>query len=177
MVILIPVKSKNGFIVTAVRIEKSDVERRYSVHPPKTNRQELLYFWFRVEVSKQLDACWEWKGPRFKTGLPYGKFKNTTAHRVAYSHCNGALAENLDVMHICDNPPCCNPNHLKAVPTIVNVHDCFQKRRRDLLSEDTLNRIHEMHRAGTQQKVIAQNIGISRASVCRIVHGKAYHWA
>lgn len=76
-------------------------------------------FWSLVAKGNDSD-CWLWTGYCHpKTG--YGSFrfsavmgkKNTGyAHRVAWVLTNGMLPGGLDVLHKCDNPPCCNPAHL-----------------------------------------------------------------
>ncbi len=37
--------------------------------------------------------------------------KHMQAHRLAWTLTHGDPGE-LDVLHTCDNPPCCNPKHL-----------------------------------------------------------------
>lgn len=51
------------------------------------------------------------------------------AHRIAYAAFNGSIPEGLCVMHTCDNPPCCNPAHLKVGTQKENVADMIRKGR------------------------------------------------
>lgn len=72
-------------------------------------------FWRRVDRSGGPDACWPFDHPdadgygriRFVRVKPKGKIK---AHRLAWILTHGAT--DAQVLHTCDNPPCCNPAHL-----------------------------------------------------------------
>jgi hypothetical protein len=59
-------------------------------------------------------GCMEWLGTRAFYG--YGKTmfrgKTTTAHRKVWTLTYGEIPEGMCVLHKCDNPPCCNPDHL-----------------------------------------------------------------
>jgi hypothetical protein len=58
--------------------------------------------------------CIVWTGER--VGMGYGrvsyKGRRPLAHRVAWELANGPIPDGLLVLHRCDNPPCCNANHL-----------------------------------------------------------------
>lgn len=75
--------------------------------PPKT----IKAFWERVTKSAE-DDCWEWQGSRNKEG--YGSVSSDRAHRFSYKLHKGNIPEGYYVMHLCNNPPCVNPNHLKV---------------------------------------------------------------
>lgn len=69
-------------------------------------------FWRQVERGA---GCWEWVGVRSKKG--YGKFPlsrgdTRLAHRYAWELVRGPIPDNLCVLHHCDNPSCCRPDHL-----------------------------------------------------------------
>jgi hypothetical protein len=108
---------------------------------PTEHRKEhrlLLYksfwarFWTKVEI-KGPNACWPWKASRDPKG--YGQFwhgkKLLRAHKVAFRWKHEPEA--LVIRHKCDNPPCCNPDHLLGGTHKDNVRDMFERGRRKIL--------------------------------------------
>lgn len=89
-------------------------------------------FWKYVNVGDP-DACWEWT--RGKTPAGYGMFNLPGqgikyTHRYAFETANGlVLPKKMQVCHKCDNPPCCNPNHLFAGTATDNMQDMIAKGR------------------------------------------------
>lgn len=79
----------------------------------KTDSKEV-FFLERVEKSS---GCWNWMGK--KTTHGYGQMKHAgtvrAAHRYSWELAHGELDENLSIDHLCHNPPCVNPDHLRAV--------------------------------------------------------------
>lgn len=63
-------------------------------------------------------GCWEWQRHRDRFG--YGKVKGGLAHRRAYEREHGAIESGLHIDHICRNPGCVNPAHLRAVTAAEN---------------------------------------------------------
>lgn len=78
----------------------------------------------RLTVVMPTTGCWEFQGVRIAKG--YGKFyyqgQLRNAHRVAYELFKGQIPEGMQVDHFaCDNPPCCNPDHLRLVTARENL--------------------------------------------------------
>lgn len=79
-------------------------------HPPGLVPRDLP-----IVLTK---GCREYKRYQDKiTG--YGELKvrgiKWLTHRLAYTLCCGAISKDKPViMHLCNNPPCCEPEHLKA---------------------------------------------------------------
>lgn len=68
-------------------------------------------FWKTVKIG-DANQCWEWSGKRSSNyGWMVYNGRPWKAHRLSLLF-SGEKLENLFVCHKCDNPPCCNPNHL-----------------------------------------------------------------
>lgn len=76
-------------------------------------------------------GCWEWQRYRLWTG--YGRMsvdgRMANAHRVAYELYKGPIPAGMYLCHHCDNPPCCNPEHLFAGTAQDNADDARAKGR------------------------------------------------
>lgn len=78
------------------------------------------------------DECWPW--PRAKSKQGYGYLRHGGqiygAHRVAYTTTNPDTSIiGLHVCHRCDEPRCCNPDHLFAGTAMDNQMDARRKGR------------------------------------------------
>ena len=75
--------------------------------------------------------CLEWIGHRLRTG--YGRKRisgrMTLVHRAVWGALNGPIPDGLNVLHRCDNPPCCNVDHLFLGTQGDNNKDRHQKGR------------------------------------------------
>lgn len=84
-------------------------------------------------------GCVEWTGVTIKSNgrddHRYGRFtrdgRKRLAHRVAYERAFGTIPSGLQVLHRCDNPLCCNPDHLFLGTHLDNMHDAIRKGRVD----------------------------------------------
>ena len=88
-------------------------------------------FWSRVDVRGG-DDCWEWRGSRASKDYGQIRVQGTTmgSHRLAWELWNAEpIPDGLWVLHKCDNPPCCNPEHLWVGTGLDNVRDRDAKGR------------------------------------------------
>ena len=53
----------------------------------------------------------------------YRNGKNTKVHRVVWENKNGLIPDGLFVLHSCDNPECCNLDHLRLGTHADNMRD------------------------------------------------------
>jgi hypothetical protein len=90
----------------------------------------IARFWAKVDRSDP-DGCWPWIGHRIRKGygIHWAFNRKTVAHRRAYELTYGSIPDGLFVCHHCDNPPCCNPDHLFVGTNSDNMQDCIRKGR------------------------------------------------
>jgi hypothetical protein len=142
----------------------------------------LVYkrFFKYVTVGKP-NECWEWKGGTDEDG--YGIFnwhekKIKNAHVAAYELFTGKR-HGLCVCHKCDNPPCCNPNHLWLGTRRQNNQDMMDKGRHKRtnakLTPDDAKAIRKLYAEGKLTQIdIGKKYKVHNALVSRIISNKAW---
>jgi len=101
------------------------------------NSELAARLWAKVD-RRSPDECWIWTAYLRPDG--YGELgipkirKTILAHRAAWIVTNGPLPTKQGfhgavVMHLCDNPACCNPLHLTVGTQKENIRDCRAKGR------------------------------------------------
>lgn len=154
-------------------------------NPAPVNDSER--FWARITRGQSQD-CWEWTGGRSPQG--YGIFylagKRCHAHRVAWLFENGAIPDGLSVLHDCDNPPCCNPQHLFLGTLDDNNKDRDRKGRgRHPKGEEHPRAKITREQVGAIRELVARNPciniaqlgrehGLSRSGIHHIVRGESW---
>ena len=92
--------------------------------------EQINRFWSKVDI-KAPNECWDWMG---SLSGEYGRVKIQSrsyyTHRIAYFLYYTRDPKSLKVCHSCDNPICCNPNHLWLGTQLDNVRDRDRKGRR-----------------------------------------------
>lgn len=80
------------------------------------------------------NGCIVWTGST--AGHGYGRISRgprgagwAVTHRVSWELANGPIPAGLFVLHRCDNPPCCNPDHLFLGTLKDNTQDMLAKGR------------------------------------------------
>lgn len=110
------------------KIVSEDGRTKYKLLPV-FNQEEFCRFWSKVALSANPFVCWNWTA----TGQRYGSFSFGKgiykANRMAYFLHYGVDPKELSVMHSCDNPKCCNPNHLSLGTHYDNMQDMKNKNR------------------------------------------------
>lgn len=90
-----------------------------------------MRLWWRVSNRDDPYKCWEWSGATIKGGYGVLTFKSVPyyTHIVAWEVTFGPVPKGLKVLHTCDNPPCCNPDHLFIGTQKDNMQDASEKGR------------------------------------------------
>src|SRR4051812_40726278 len=88
--------------------------RKCRVTQNRKDRSITMRLWGRVNASTNNSECWPWTGKTNHDGYGQIRWKDSMygTHRVVYQLTIGPIPGNLRVLHRCDNPPCCNPDHL-----------------------------------------------------------------
>jgi hypothetical protein len=82
--------------------------------------------------------CWEWAGHRDADGYGHFRFRGKVrmAHRFAYvAFVETTLPANLTIHHVCLNPSCVRPGHLRPMTNAENVAEGNRRRHRPDVSE------------------------------------------
>lgn len=140
-------------------------------------------------------GCWEFTGARNSAGYGIvglgGREKpNDRAHRVVFRHFKGEIPKGFYVCHSCDNPPCCNPEHLFAGSPKDNRLDCKRKGRdqappvnhhlrgeRHYAARFTADQVEQIRREleeGGVANQIAKRFGVSRDAIGKIKRGERW---
>lgn len=144
-------------------------------------------FWEKVKRGA-VNECWEWQAAKTSNGygrLTSGRRNNLKAHRVAYALANGGFVDDkTNILHRCDNPPCCNPAHLFSGTKRDNTQDMIAKGRNyppphyfganhhaTKFNEVTARKIISDPRT---LKVIAADHDVSWMTIFRLKHGKTW---
>lgn len=126
-------------------------------------------------------GCWEWSKWRDRDGygnIRYGK-GSRRAHRRSYEAFKGPIPKGLVVRHLCDNPPCCNPDHLEVGTNADNVRDREVRGRgakgvnngTSILTEEIIKQIRaEYIPQKVTQQYLADKYGVSRGLIGHIVN-------
>lgn len=139
-------------------------------------------FFSLVEIPKNSDSCWIWKG--HKTPGGYGKIKsqgkNWSAHRYSYIFHYGHVEQKFFICHSCDNPICVNPKHLfKATPK-ENTQDMYKKCRQKRpekykrLCKDQIIEIRNLIQQKIKSVEIAKKYDVSVITISRIKCNKTW---
>ena len=95
-----------------------------------TVEERAARFWSRIRKGVP-DDCWEWTAGKFSRG--YGVAWNgkvaTQASRIVWELTRGKIPSGMQVCHKCDNPGCCNPDHLFLGTMADNMQDKIRKNR------------------------------------------------
>lgn len=156
----------------------------------RARKPELDRLMSHVDQSGGPDACWPWTACRTDGGYGHtriernGRPVGTNAHRAIYQLLHGDLPSNVFVRHDCNNPPCCNPRHLRPGSQVENMADRkshgagYAKGGESpsaiSVSDETVAAVRAAYRPGVKgrgQHAIAGQFGLSRTTVQRIVTG------
>lgn len=122
--------------------------------------------------NPELGQCHLWTG---RTEQGYGAYRfGLRAHRVALWLATGEEPEGRHALHHCDNPPCMRREHLYWGTHRDNMDDMAERRRAGRVlkvADGDIATLRERFAAGERIEALAEESGISRTQMRRIVHG------
>ena len=151
-----------------------------SIGRPKNT---LSSVWARVE-KRGPDECWLWRGHHAKFGYGVSTINCVPVllHRVAWEMTHGPIPKGNFVCHKCDNPRCCNPNHLFLGTQADNMRDAAVKGRMNRgearwcakLTEDDVREMRRLSASGERPAALSRKFGISLQNTIRVVRGQIW---
>ena len=143
-------------------------------------------FWRYVEKT---DGCWNWLAVKNKQG--YGLIglggagtSKKLAHRLSYEMHQGPIPENMVLMHICDNPACVRPDHLRPGTQKENIRDAMMKGRaskpplihgeKHPKAKLTKDDVAYIRTCGKPTKELAEAYGVSISAIVKARNGETW---
>lgn len=160
----------------------------------KVSADTIARFWNRVLIGSTKD-CWPWQAGKNsnRPGFTYGVFwlfgKSRLCPRLALSFYLGEEVTEPEIMHLCDNPICCNPHHLKGGSHTENMRDMLSKGRRrhrrgeeypsSKLTDSKVKEIRELYEKHLKYRhvtktFLANRFGVDPALVSRVIQRTAW---
>lgn len=156
-------------------------------------QSEIDRFWSHVQKGPD---CWLWDGAR--TGrMQYGSFRlrrinmSFQAHRLAHIIAVGSIADRVLVLHKCDVPLCCRPEHLFEGTVKDNHTDALMKGRIERRPAGLrlgqppkisgvwvpwIRAAHVPKKRGSREG-LARMFGVSVRTITSLIRGDLYRWA
>lgn len=145
---------------------------------------------FFSKVVKEDGKCWLWVGGRDKNA--YGRIsvsgKPMLAHRVSWQIHKGLIDDGLVVRHMCDNPSCVNPDHLRLGTVQDNNNDALDKGRSQLnpqttgeksavakMNETSVKLLRLAHESGASKQQLQEASGLSSSGVNSIIWRRTWN--
>lgn len=126
------------------------------------------------------NECWEWQGSLREE---YGRIsiggESWLVHRLVFLLCYGNLPSGFDVLHKCDNPPCCNPDHLFLGNELDNYRDAKSKDRhtrgeRQGNSKLTDNIVRAIRRSSLHPDILAAKFRVAPITIRHVKCGRSW---
>lgn len=178
-------------------ITPHQINLRYDLVPQKY----IDKFHSRVDINFK-SGCWLWQGGHkqsknkknygamgtFKllNGKNIGGSAQVLSHRLSWVIHYGEIPIEMDVCHKCDNPNCCNPEHLFLGTHQENMQDMVRKGRHigprgtktshSRLSEDKISKIRILLKSGISKQKIADIFKVNYTTIYKINRGETWRW-
>jgi hypothetical protein len=129
----------------------------------------------RKEEKYKIDpntGCWIWQ--LYTNDDGYGvmwyeeKGRSERAHVVYYERRKGVVQKGKTLHHICERPPCVNPDHLE--PLTRGEH----RRKHAAINPTIVKQIALLHAAGFSSRFMAKLLNRPRSTVQNVLRGRTW---
>lgn len=165
-----------------------DEDRTFRVEFPLRsgiyNPHALARFWGKVAIGEP-DECWPYLEGTYPSG--YGRLsaggrggRQYGAHRYAFRAVGLRIPARHSVLHSCDNPPCCNPGHLRAGTPAENSADMVSRGRQAKGARArgnfklTPEQVVYVRTCGKSLNVLARELGIAKSTLSYVRNGRTW---
>jgi hypothetical protein len=171
-------------------IARGKIYKRFNLKPTKkreflADKNSTIEEKFRSGYTKNMETgCWEWnKATAFHGyGVINWKGKIIRVHRLSYELANGPIPDGMQVLHECDNPCCCNPDHLRLGTVADNMMDVKnrlrgtigEKARHAKLTTEGVVEIMKMIDSGIDIGLISEKFDVTRKSIVNVQSGHTW---
>ena len=154
-----------------------------------TAEKSIAVMWSRINKSGP-NGCWIYSGQVNSKG--YGAFTYAgkpmvAVHRFIYQQIHGPLPRTVYCLHKCDNPLCCNPDHIFLGDDAANHADMVRKGRNSKGEQSKSNKLtaaqvqeirlaYRIHGRGNRRrsnsKELADKYGVGQGAITSIISGR-----
>jgi len=155
-----------------------------------TISKELFNYVLNNTNVKEDTGCWEYQGNISKTGYGFASLnrEKSSAHRAVYQFLYRKVSLPYMLCHICNNPKCCNPDHLYEGTARENERDSIlagtslfynidQRGENNIsskLTQDIVIKARKLAEEGHTHNYISQRLGVIRRTLSRAITGQSW---
>ena len=146
------------------------------------SRDQFLYnawrFYRHIDLPKNPEQdCWLWTGPLNggpgNYGYIYLDSRKQLAHRFSVEiHTQKKIPEGKVISHLCNNPQCVNPNHLKIATQKQNVAHMIESKRDRIGRKLTHRDVAHIRKSTLSGAKLAKIYKVAQSTISMIKTGK-----
>lgn len=145
-----------------------------------------------IKINENL--CWVWQKCKNSIKQPHGRIAvmnhgkriHALAHRVSFYLWKGDIPSNMYVMHKCNNPSCCNPDHIEIGTQKTNMAYMYEtgrgyknpvkgeKHPHAKLNLEKVIKMRFLHSKGVNCGILGRQFGVSTGSARDVVKLKSW---
>lgn len=159
----------------------------FSIGVTMPNKPTIEVVKARLKSSIKIDSngCWNWTKKLDGHGYGCAKYERKCigTHRLSYKLFIGEIPAGMLVCHHCDNPPCCNPEHLFLGTNQDNSNDKVRKGRHTYgedcrstkLTKEQVMEIRGLALSGAiSQGELGERFGVCQTTIYAVVSGRTW---